>query len=86
MAGSADLNDPLVITTATQFSEIASLVSIGRLESFIFNNISATAYLELGNDIDLSGYGSGNGWAPIGTNDNLFRGNFDGNGKNITGL
>lgn len=84
--GSATENDHLVITTANQLAEIADLVNRGRLESFIFNDSSATVYLELENDIDLSADGTGNDWTPIGTEDNPFKGNFDGNNKSINGL
>jgi len=86
MAGSASQRDPLVITTGAQLSEIANLVNMGRLESFILNDSSATVYLKLGNDIDLSAYSTGEGWMPIGTSSKPFKGHFDGNNKSITGL
>jgi hypothetical protein len=37
-------------------------------------------------DISLSGYASGQGWIPIGTNASRFTGTFDGNGHVISGL
>jgi len=60
-------------------------------------NSSAGIYYKLLDDIDLSYYNaenlsfnSGKGWIPIGAPNgspsNLFAGNFDGNGKKITGL
>jgi len=37
-------------------------------------------------DIDLSGYSSGEGWHPIGDEENPFTGTFDGDGYKITNL
>lgn len=42
--------------------------------------------MKLGNDIDLSAYGTGEGWMPIGIEGKPFNGHFDGNNKKITGL
>ena len=87
--------DPLVITNAAQLREIAALVNAGRLESFVLNDAAATIYLALGNDINLSGYGTsfngGKGWVPIGDNatgdaNSHFKGHFDGQAHVITGL
>lgn len=90
MAGSGTSTSPLEITTASQLMEIAVLVNAGRLETFLFNNSSATVSLKLMNDLDLSAYGEGwndgKGWEPIGTISNPFRGTFDGGGFTITGL
>ncbi len=90
LAGNATETDPLIITTAAQLSEIATLVNMGRLETFIFNNNEAKVHLKIGRDIDLSSYGknyrSGKGWMPIGTIDNPFKGQFNGDGKTIAGL
>ena len=90
MAGNATETDPLIITTAAQISEIATLVNMGKLETFIFNNNEAKVHLKLGRDIDLSSYGknyrSGKGWMPIGTIDNPFKGQFNGDGKTFAGL
>jgi len=55
------------------------------------NGTYGNAYYELMNDIDLSAYGAGfnggKGWVPIGsTYWYPVKGNFDGNGKTISGL
>ncbi len=90
MAGGGTDTSPLEITTAAQLAEIAALVNAGRLETFLFNDSNATVYLQMGADIDLSGYGEnwndGKGWVPIGSDVNPFKGSFDGGGKTITGL
>ncbi|SHO53956.1 GLUG motif-containing protein [Anaerocolumna xylanovorans] len=84
-------DDSLEITTADQLAEIAVLVNLGRLKSFLFNDESGKVTLILQNDIDLSAYGrnwnDGKGWTPIGYNyDRPFREIFDGGGYKITGL
>lgn len=90
MGGGGTDDSPLEITTEAQLAEIAELVNAGRLESFLFNDNSATVYLKLKNDLNLSCYGAsfngGKGWIPIGTYANSFKGHFDGNGNTITGL
>ncbi len=90
MGGGGTSASPLEITTAAQLLEIAVLVNAGRLETFLFNDSSATVSLKLMNDIDLSAYGKdwngGKGWKPIGTETNSFKGIFDGNDNKITGL
>lgn len=91
MGGGGTGASPLEITTVAQLAEIAVLVNAGRLESFLFNDNTATVYLELQNDLDLSGYGAnyneGKGWVPIGHDgENTFKGNFNGNANKITGL
>ncbi len=90
MAGGGTDTSPLEITTAAQLAEIAAMVNAGRLETFLFNDSNATVYLQMGADIDLSGYGEnwndGKGWVPIGSDVNPFKGSFDGGGKTITGL
>ena len=88
MAGGGTTDSPLEITTAAQLAEIATLVNAREngLELFLFNNAGARVSLKLMNDIDLSAYSTGEGWVPIGTYDQPFKGIFDGNGKTITGL
>ncbi len=91
MGGGGTGASPLEITTVAQLAEISALVNDGRLESFLFNDNTATVSLELQNDLDLSGYGvnynEGKGWVPIGHDgDNTFKGNFNGNANIITGL
>ena len=68
---------PFQIFSAKQLAEVAKNVS-----STTYN----TAHYRLMNDIDLSAYQTGAGWAPIGTSTNSFKGVFDGNGKTISGL
>ena len=91
MSGEGTPASPLEITTAAQLAEIAVLVNDGRLETFLFNDSSATVSLKLMNDLDLSSYGegwnSGKGWEPIGSTSTYpFKGTFDGDNKKITGL
>ncbi len=90
MGGGGTDTSPLEITTAAQLAEIATLVNAGRLETFLFNDSTITVYLELQNDIDLSGYGAsyngGKGWVPIGIDGKPFKGSFDGDGHTISGL
>ena len=69
------------IENATQLAGLAKLVNEGK----DFEGVTFT----LANEISLYGTG-GEGdireWTPIGTVDHPFKGNFDGNGKSITGL
>lgn len=72
--------DPYKISTAAQLARLAELVNAGD------NDYNSKWYL-LQNDLDLSGYTSGEGWTPIGGDDPTpFRGSFDGGGHQITGL
>jgi uncharacterized repeat protein (TIGR02543 family) len=84
--GSGTAASPLEIATTAQLEEVALLVNTGRLETFLLNDANAKASLKLINDIDLSGYTSGEGWTPIGTDSNRFKSSFDGGGHTITGL
>ena len=88
MAGGGTVSSPLEITTAAQLAEIAALVNAREngLELFLFNDASAKVSLKLMNDLDLSAYSTGEGWVPIGTATNHFKGTFDGGGHQITGL
>ena len=75
-------SDPYIIKTAGQLAQLATYVN-ERTTPFA----SAGMYYKLGNDIDLSGYQTGEGWIPIGADQgNIFRGNFNGDGYKITGL
>jgi len=78
--GDGTSGNPYIITTVAQLASLASEV----------NNSNATyynaAHYQLANNLDLSTYGSGQGWNPIGTGGRGFSGVFDGNGKVITGL
>lgn len=66
--------DPFVITNAQHLSNLAALQAAGKLQQ--------KYYFELGNDIDMSGRVV----PPIGTADNPFMGDFDGNGHTVSGL
>lgn len=65
--------NPIVITTAQELDAFAAAVNGG--EDF------AGKYIVLGNDITVS-----NGFSPIGSKDFPFSGNFDGNGKTLSGF
>ena len=73
--------NPYLITTAAELAQLATWVNNGTAPY-----ANAGVYYKLANNIDLSGYQTGVGWTPIGTPTNQFKGNFDGNGKIITGL
>ena len=78
--GNGTESNPYIITTAAQLAQLVTYVNAG-------NEAFNSCYYELGSNIDLSNYQSGQGWNPIGsTNNNYFSGVFDGNNKKITGL
>ena len=82
-SGSGTSNDPYIIKTAAQLANLAMLVNAGNAT---YN--SSSIYYQLANDIDLSGYASGQGWNPIGTSTTgqQFQANFDGNWKVVKNL
>lgn len=86
MAGQGTSTAPLQIVSAAQLFEIAALTNAGKLESTILGSSSAQVHMELANDIDLTAYQTGDGWVPIGTSSNPFKGVFDGGDYTITGL
>lgn len=86
MSGEGTAASPLELTTPAQLAEIAELVNLGELEIFILNDENAKVSLKLMNDLDLAGYSSGEGWIPIGTSSDPFKGNFDGSGYRITAV
>ncbi|QJD81944.1 GLUG motif-containing protein [Cohnella herbarum] len=71
--GTGTLSDPYLVSTPAQLDAIR-------------NNLSKS--FKLTADIDLSEYGSGAGWVPIGTLGVglMFKGNIDGDGHSITNL
>ena len=85
--GDGSESNPYVINTAAQFAALATAVNSGNTD---FNSKN----YKLGNDIDLSEYGEqyngGKGWIPVGyyfwPNNHRFFGNFDGDGRVISGL
>ena len=78
--GEGTLANPYQVSTPAQLAKLAELVNAG-------NTDYDSKYYKLMNNLDLSGYASGEGWVPIGA-DSLkpFKGIFYGNGKQITGL
>jgi len=86
--GNGTESSPYIITTAAQLAQLATYVNAGDTD---YNN----KYYKLGNNIDLSAYGStfnnGKGWIPIGSYINTsdyeaFLGSFDGDHYKITHL
>jgi len=80
-SGKGTSDDPYLIPTAAKLAEMRDLVNAGTAPY-----ANAGIYWRLGNDIALSG-----NWTPIGVYTSasglaVFRGNFDGAGKTITGL
>lgn len=73
-AGAGTEADPFIIADAWHLSNLAALQDTGRL--------GTKYYFELGNDIDMSGIVV----PPIGTADNPFLGDFNGNGHTIFNL
>ncbi len=76
--GSGTIGKPYVICNAEQ---------LNTMRSFLNDN---TKYFKLKNDIDLTAWiaanNPANGWEPIGTDTNPFKGHFDGNGFAVKGL
>lgn len=72
--------NPYQIATAAQLAKLSELVNAGNTD---YNS----KYYKLISDLDLSGYATDEGWVPIGA-DSLksFKGIFNGNGKQLTGL
>lgn len=66
------------ISTAKELAKLATMANKG--------NISSRIEFVLANDIDLSGYSSGEGWIPIGKYAFNFISTFDGNGYSISNL
>jgi len=71
--GSGSQEDPYQIATSTHLFNIRHYFHLGY-------------YFIQTNDIDLSSYTQGEGWLPIGDNNNRFYGNYDGNGYEISNL
>ena len=69
--GDGSPGNPYIITTPEQFNAIR-------------NDLSA--HYILGADIDLSVYGAGEGWQPVGSSESPFTGSLDGEGYTIYGL
>ena len=65
------------ISTAEELAQLATMTNAGKVTGGEF---------VLANNIDLSGYSSGEGWTPIGNYTNRFSGTFDGNGYVVSNL
>lgn len=77
--------------TAGNPFRIANIEQLNRVRKFLGSE-HTNKYFMLTENIDLgvAPYNTGEGWEPIGNNvpgtDNMFQGNFNGNGKTISGL
>ncbi len=77
--------------TAGNPFQIANKEQLNRVRRFL-GSAHTNKYFKLTENINLGvvPYNTGEGWEPIGNNDdgtnNMFQGNFDGNGKTISGL
>jgi|GEM_PF-992303 len=77
--------------TAGNPFRIANIEQLNRVRKFL-GSAHTNKYFVLTANIDLgvAPYNTGEGWEPIGNNvlgtDNMFQGNFNGNGKTISGL
>ena len=65
------------ISTAEELAKLSEMTNSGKIQGGNFY---------LADNIDLSGYQTGEGWTPIGTSANPFKGTFDGNGYVISNL
>ena len=72
---------PYEIETAKQLAGLAGLVN-----SAATNIIWCEKYYRLTENIVLDAYQTGKGWVPIGSGSYPFKGNFDGNGKIVSGM
>ena len=79
--GAGTEEDPYIITTREQLVQLAMYVNANNAN---YN----TKHYKLGNNIDLSVYNFGEGWTPIGlaATTQTFKGVFDGNYKEISGV
>ncbi len=79
--GAGTSENPYQITTPAQLAKLAELVNAG-------NTSYNAEHYKLMNDLDLSGYATGEGWVPIGydNSNGSFKGTFDGNGHKISNL
>ena len=86
--GSGTSSDPYIISTAQQLANLAYEVNNGNNYSDVY--FKMTTDIELNSNVLESdgslGSGSYQSWTPIGNKSNIFRGNFDGDGHNISGI
>jgi predicted ribosomally synthesized peptide with SipW-like signal peptide len=76
--GNGSETNPFIINTAQHLYNLALLQNLGKLDS--------KYYFKLDNDITMGDNGIGTVIAPIGNDTYPFKGEFDGNGKTISGL
>lgn len=81
-SGDGTQANPFEIAKPEQFYNLAWLQYLGRFNEADGNGTIPTTYFYLSADIDMTGYVL----PPVGTEKYPFVGNFDGNGKTVTGL
>lgn len=81
-SGDGSQAHPFEIAKPEQFYNLAWLQYLGRFNKAGENGTIPTTYFRLSADIDMKGYVL----PPVGTEKYPFVGNFDGNGKTVTGL
>lgn len=81
-SGDGSQAHPFEIAKPEQFYNLAWLQYLGRFNKAGENGTITTTYFRLSADIDMKGYVL----PPVGTEKYPFVGNFDGNGKTVTGL
>lgn len=81
-SGNGSQAEPFEIAKPEQFYNLAWLQYLGRFNEAGENEVIPTTYFRLSADIDMTGYVL----PPVGTEKYPFVGNFDGEGKTVTGL
>ncbi len=81
-SGDGSQAQPFVIAKPEQFYNLAWLQYLGKFNEADENRTIPTTYFRLSADIDMTGYVL----PPVGTEKYPFVGNFDGEGKTVTGL
>ena len=82
-AGLGTEDSPYEIETEYQLAKLAELVNTPATNA---QYGGTNVHYKLMNDLNLAGQGDENGWVPIGSASQHFRGSFNGNSKTITGL
>ena len=77
--GDGSESSPYLISNSSQLAKLAELINAANAD---YN----TKHYRLIDNIDLTGYSSGEGWNPIGNFSAQFKGSFDGNGNTISNL
>jgi hypothetical protein len=84
--GAGEELDPWLIGNAAQLRDLAYQVNGTGGDYTNKANTLSGKYIRLTADIDLSGYGRGINWQPIGTDLYCFEGSFDGGGFTVSNL